>query len=61
MTLHIAEDKHVGDLLALCYLLVYIAHLDELKLRAKPIQDKVGISSPFLSPKITSPFTQIKP
>ena len=33
----------MGDLLALCYILVYIAHLHELKLKAKPIQDKVGI------------------
>ena len=61
MALHIAWDKHVGDLLALCYILVYIAHLYELKLRVKPTQDKVGISSPFLSPKTTSPLTQPKP
>ena len=51
----------MGDLFALRYLFVYIAHLHELKLRAKPIQDKVGISSPFLSPKTTSPLTQPKP
>ena len=31
MALHIAQDKHVGELLALCYILVYIAHLHELK------------------------------
>jgi len=36
MALHIAWDKHVGDLLAFCVILVYIAHLHELKLRAKP-------------------------
>ena len=61
MALHIAYDKHVGDFLTLCYILVYIAHLHELKLRAKPIQDKVRISSPFLSSKTTSPLTQPKP
>ena len=36
MALHIVSDKHVDDLLALCYILVYIVHLYELKLRAKP-------------------------
>ena len=41
----------MDDLFTLCYILVYIAHLHELKLKAKPIQDKVGISSPFLNPK----------
>ena len=51
----------MGDLLALFYILVYIAQLHELKLRAKPIQDKGGILSPFFSPKTTSPLTQPKP
>ena len=51
----------MGDLFALCHVLVYIAHLNELDLRAKPVKDKVGISSPFLSPKITSLLTQPKP
>jgi len=27
------QDKYVGDLLALCVILVYIAHLHELDLR----------------------------
>jgi len=51
----------VGYLLAFCVILVYIAHLHKLKLRAKLVQDKVGSSSPFLSRKITFPLTQPKP
>ena len=51
----------LGNLLAFCVILIYIAHLHELKLRVKLIQDKVGISSLFLSPKTTSPLTQPKP